>query len=410
MVPDSLRAAERAQHGADAGVGAAPGPDFVESAIEPGKRARPVTIDATPRFAVGLQTLDCGHDGEQRRDGLAVAEMFGDIREGKRQIAGGPADDPVNVEIAMEVFLVRNANPLPGVMVGDAARPHGKPARKRAALAEVRWVCHLCDARHADQQAVGFVVNRVATVAIEEDERTVLLKLAPEPLEQLALARVLLHPRGGRILGRWDEQVFRLADVPEVRLEHPAVRGRAHRKRRYVLLDARQVATVERVLVTNDVCVFAERVRVALARRKVASDALEVDEPTTGVRRFDVEPTQRTHVLVLHASRVGVRVSAEAPVPCGVVPRQTGGEMSRHGVVSNQHRRPACRACVEPPGMWARGGGPGLRSVDRTAPAIRRPRRAAPVLPTGLSPRSAPPVLRQPPRAMAGGSARSPAN
>ena len=113
-------------------------------------------------------------------------------------------------------------------VVGDAAGPDRILVRVlRRLLAEVKLRADVRDAADAEQDAVQALVERVAVVAVEEDQRLVLLQLPPEVREQCRSVGQVRRPSRTPCPSGSDSrdvELFVLADDAEVLLPHPAVR------------------------------------------------------------------------------------------------------------------------------------------------------------------------------------------
>ena len=177
-------AAEVLKHAADAGERATVLPDFRENVVEPDEMPVPIAGD----FALVLHGLDRLHQPLQRPDRQIVAELFGDVGEVQHRPFRDEAEDVLRVVTGLEVFVVGEPEALVLEVVRDAAGPDGILVRELRRLgSEVKLRADLRDAADAQQDAVQALIERVAVVAVEEDERLVLFQLSPKILEQCDL-------------------------------------------------------------------------------------------------------------------------------------------------------------------------------------------------------------------------------
>src|SRR5262249_19722170 len=146
---------------------------------------------------------------------------------GKRAV-GNAADDRRWVVPVPQVLLVREPNALVRVVLGDAPRPDWVAVLVADLRAEEELRPSLTDATHADHDPSSVLVQRVAPVAIEEDERALRLDLLPEVLQEIALAVWLEDPAPLLlcIVRAPNRKALGVADAAKVLFAHPAVRRR----------------------------------------------------------------------------------------------------------------------------------------------------------------------------------------
>ena len=170
-------AAEVLQHAADAGERATVLPDLGENVVEPDEMPVPIAGD----FVLVLDRLDRLHQPLQRTHCHVVAEMLGDVGEVEHRPFRDEAEDVLRVVTGFEVFVIRQAEALVLEVVRDAAGPDGILVRELRQLGpEEELRADLRDAADAQEDAVQALIERVAVVAVEEEERLVLLQLPPK--------------------------------------------------------------------------------------------------------------------------------------------------------------------------------------------------------------------------------------
>ena len=190
--------------------------------------------------------------------------------------------------------------------------------------AEEELWADLRDAADAQKDAVQILVERIAVVAVEEDERLVLLQLSPEVLEQFNLPVGLKDPAELFVLliRVPNVELFVLADDAEVLLPHPAVRRWADRIRRDVLAHRGQLAKFERVVVRDRVATRRERNRVTGTGRL---PAVEFGQGQARRLIFTVVIPTVPDVLLHDAVGVLAGMVADVTIPGPVVPNQACG-------------------------------------------------------------------------------------
>src|SRR5271157_142170 len=175
--------------------------------------------------------------------------------------------------------MVGKAKTLVLEIMGHTARPD------RMVLVELRWFlakevlgANIQDSSDPDQDALKVLGDRVAFVAVKEDQGLGNLELAPEVFEQVELSICLVDPAplSFRVRGSPQVEVLGLADGLEILLPEPSVGRGTDRIGRELLGDRRQLAIVDGIMMGDGVSTRRKRHRVTAAGRLPTGQVGEV--------------------------------------------------------------------------------------------------------------------------------------
>ena len=299
--------------------------------------------------SMSLKALECGvpiahylsfvFDGlhrlqepRQRSHCHVIGQMLGDVGEVERVRVRDAAQNVRWIVAVTQVFLVREPDALVLEVVGDASGPNGIPhGRILFRRAEVDLVADFRNAADPDQDALQLLGERMAVLAIEEDQRLLLLQLAPEVREQRLLsiwfgypAFFLLWVLGPEIVSPSRSQ---RKSCP------PASRGMGEGQTEYGGKSSETGKSAFRSSGSSCVVVarFWRRPRdhenTAVASRRVRPTAVSLPSPPL---YFGGITKRFPDVLVRNAVHVLAGVIANMAIPCSVVPHEASRQVNRH--------------------------------------------------------------------------------
>jgi hypothetical protein len=261
----------------------------------------------------------------QRPHRHIVAKMFADVGEVQHRPFRDEAEDILGVVTSLKVFVIGEPQALVLEIVRDAAGPDRVLVRELWQFGpEEELGADLRNAADAQEDTVQAFIERIAMIAVEEQQRLVLLQLAPKIAQQGDLPVGLKDPAELFVLNVRvpNVELFVLADGAEIFLSHPAVGRGADRVRRDILTHRGQLTEFERVVMRDRVATGRERNRVTGTGRL---PAVEIGQRQA--RRVILAVVVSTVPDVLLDDAIGVLagVVADVTVPGPVVPDQARG-------------------------------------------------------------------------------------